>query len=337
MNVVVADVAKPKSDMRQDWLFYGMAMFALLATVLVISAPLTVAILAVFLFAGPHNWIEARLLLERMPPRWGALRRYFLTAGIGTLILTLSHWLLSTLSAVSVWNATAWRIAHSIWLTSLVSWVVVLVYLRSHQSPRRDWTPALSVGLLLASLSWMRPAESGLLLVYLHPLVSIWFLEREVTLRNPARRFALRAIFTVMGCGLIVVVAVLATSAPVSATDALTVRIRDHVGADLLTWVSDRCLIATHTYLELLHYSVWLFALPGISLSSPPWSLNLIPLAHSRTGWRRVVVAALSAGAFGVLLIWAGFLWDYSLMRDVYFELAMLHVLMEIPFLIRQI
>lgn len=95
--------------------------------------------------------------------------------------------------------------------------------------------------------------------------------------------------------------------------------------------------VATHTYLELLHYGIWLVALPTISLSSSPWSLNSIPLARPRAGWRGFILVALSTGAVGVLLLWAGFLWDYSLMRDVYFELAMFHVLMEIPFLIRRL
>lgn len=337
MSTAVTRSAESQRELRPHSLFYGIALFVLVAAVLVISAPLTVAITAVFLFAGPHNWIEARLLLERMPPRWGVLRGYFLTAGLGALSLTLSHWMLVAVSTVSNQNPIFWRIAHSTWLTLFVSWVVMLVYLRARQNPRRDWALALPIGLSLAALAWIRPAEFGLLLVYGHPLVSVWFLEREITLRHPKWQADLRRILMVMGCGLIVVIAALATSGLASSTDALTARIRDHAGANLLTWVPDRCLIATHTYLELLHYGVWLLALPAVSLSSFPWSLNSIPLARPRAGWRNVIVAVLSLGALGVVLLWMGFLWDYSRMRDIYFELAMFHVLMEIPFLIRRL
>ncbi len=36
-----------------------------------------------------------------------------------------------------------------------------------------------------------------------------------------------------------------------------------------------------------------------------------------------------------VVLFWAGFLTDYPLTRDIYFTVAMLHVLAEVPFLLR--
>ena len=37
-------------------------------------APLGFSIVTVFLFAGPHNWIELRYFLTRTPARWGRLR-----------------------------------------------------------------------------------------------------------------------------------------------------------------------------------------------------------------------------------------------------------------------
>ena len=43
----------------------------------------------------------------------------------------------------------------------------------------------------------------------------------------------------------------------------------------------------------------------------------------------------LVIGAMMVLALWAGFFLDYPLTRDIYFTVAMLHVLAEIPFLLR--
>ena len=40
-------------------------------------------------------------------------------------------------------------------------------------------------------------------------------------------------------------------------------------------------------------------------------------------------------GAAVMLLLWCGFLTDYPTTRDVYFTVAMLHVLAEFPFLLR--
>ena len=337
MSVSGLDAVGDRHDSKVRGLLWGTAAFVVLATVLSVSAPMTFAMLAVFLFAGPHNWMEARLLLERMPPRWGALRGYFLTAGCGAGILTVCHWLLAIFSAIDSWSAASRRVVAACWLTLLVSWVVALIYLRSQQNPRRDWSLVMPIGLMCAALAWLWPAEVGLVLVYAHPLLSLWFLEREVTARHPVWQSALKMTFGLMGSGLIIVLASLVASAPIADANLLSTRIAEHAGASVLPWISDRCLVATHTYLESLHYGVWLIVLPSISLSSSPWSLSSIPLAKPRTGWRGIIVVALIAGAVGVLLIWAGFCWDYLLMRDVYFELAMFHVLIEIPFLIRRL
>jgi hypothetical protein len=45
----------------------------------------------------------------------------------------------------------------------------------------------------------------------------------------------------------------------------------------------------------------------------------------------------LVASAFCVLLLWLAFLADYPTTRDLYFTLAMAHVLAEAPFLLRML
>src|SRR6516225_9757253 len=50
--------------------------------------PVTFSIVTVFLFAGPHNWLEFRYFLTRMPARWGRLRGFFLLAFAGMVGLT---------------------------------------------------------------------------------------------------------------------------------------------------------------------------------------------------------------------------------------------------------
>src|SRR5256885_1421453 len=61
---------------------------AVAAAVLAGWAPLRFSIVTVFLFAGPHNWLEARYFLSRMPARWGRLRGFFLLAFAGIFSLT---------------------------------------------------------------------------------------------------------------------------------------------------------------------------------------------------------------------------------------------------------
>ena len=93
--------------------------------------------------------------------------------------------------------------------------------------------------------------------------------------------------------------------------------------------------MATHTFLEMLHYSVWLVAIPLVGLRTAPWRLRAVPLARRSPSWHAAVTCGLAVGGAVVLLLWGCFLADYPLTRDVYFTAAMLHVLAEVPFLLR--
>src|SRR4051812_16954755 len=50
--------------------------------------PLEFSIATVFLFAGPHNWLEARYVLGRLPARVGKLRGFFVLSAVGIVGLT---------------------------------------------------------------------------------------------------------------------------------------------------------------------------------------------------------------------------------------------------------
>jgi len=106
-------------------------------------------------------------------------------------------------------------------------------------------------------------------------------------------------------------------------------------GAGVLTGVSSHLLVATHTFLEMLHYGVWVVAMPLVSLRSAPWRLDNVPLYRRSSAWRAAIITALSVGGVAMLVLWAGFLADYPLTRNIYFTVAMLHVLAEVPFLLR--
>jgi hypothetical protein len=85
----------------------------------------------------------------------------------------------------------------------------------------------------------------------------------------------------------------------------------------------------------MLHYGVWVVAIPLVGLRAAPWRLTGVPLARRSPAWRGVVVGILAAGAVVVLVLWAAFLADYPTTRDIYFTVALLHVLAEVPFLLR--
>lgn len=172
-------------------------------------------------------------------------------------------------------------------------------------------------------------------LVYLHPLVALWFLDRELGKQRPAWQPAYRKMLALVPLLLGLLWWKLAGTPDLPGTDALTTRITHHAGADILSGVSTRLLVATHVFLESLHYAVWLLAIPLVASLSTPWRVERIPLAHRGGVWRKLVIGILAVGAAAVVLFWAGFLTDYPLTRDVYFTVAMLHVLAEVPFLLR--
>src|SRR5690242_12173640 len=84
------DVADPPAAMSSAGWTFGVVTLLLAAASAFLAgwAPLGFSIVTVFLFAGPHNWIEARYFLSRLPARWGKLRVYFGLAFAGIFGLT---------------------------------------------------------------------------------------------------------------------------------------------------------------------------------------------------------------------------------------------------------
>ena len=62
---------------------------------------------------------------------------------------------------------------------------------------------------------------------------------------------------------------------------------------------------------------------------------NTIPLIRHRNGWPRLMRTVLIGAGCAVALLWACFAIDYPTTRDIYFTLAIAHILAEVPFLMR--
>ena len=295
----------------------GLAVAAIVAAaVMCIAAPVGVSIGAVAVLAGPHNWLEGRYLLTKMPPRWGRLSAFFALAAAGVTVLTLGQ------------AALAWRPSVGgtrTWLLAVIAWATALAVLRAGQNPRRpalDW--AIPVGLMAAAFAVALPAWAALSLVYAHPLASLLFLDRELPPRwRPAVR---RGLWLVPIAAAVVFVAL--SGGTGSDRSPLLAR---QAGAELIGLPSD-ALIGTHAFLELLHYGVWIVAVPRLARLSLI-SLDDVPLRRSR--WRPLVIGTLAGGLAVVVLLWVGFAVDPALTRRLYFTLAIGHVLAEIPFALR--
>jgi len=306
-----------------------------LAALLAGWAPIAFSIVTVFLFAGPHNWAEMRYMLGRLPARPGKLWPWFLTSVAGVLGLTAGFGLIPLayhfeyLSPDYLVDAVAW------WNTALIAWVLTLTLWRARQNPRKNWDWAVPVAFGLIALAWMAPYGFGLALVYLHPLMALVILDREIGRSQPHLRRAYRATLLALPFFAVLLYAKLAGAEPLPGDSELHLAITRHAGSDLFAGVSSHFLVALHTFLEMVHYAVWIVALPYLGWQSYPWKLETIPAARRSPYWKKLVGTLLVCSLCIVAALWLAFLVDYTLTRNIYFTIAMIHVLAEIPFLLR--
>ena len=325
---------------------------ACLSALLASWLPLQVSVVTVFLFAGPHNWFELRYFVMRLPVRFGKSRNFFLTAFAGIGFLTTAYVALPVLYSFSLWPDNAWPTILASWNTLLLLWLGLLVWLRGRQKTKRDWSWALPVALGLCSLNWLAPESFSLAIVYLHPLVALWFFDRHLRRTRPEWLRAYRRCLCILPLLLVGMIWQLTLTPSLPDDNGLFWRITQHAGAQLLPNISSHVLVAVHVFLEMLHYGVWLIALPLIApltkgardQLSPTvsergriWDLRTVPLARHRCGFPKLVATALVFGVFLVAILWFGFAVDYATTRDVYFTVAIAHVLAEAPFLLKML
>src|ERR1051325_1008638 len=317
----------------------GTISFSGIVVVCVIAAaafaswlPLQVSIVTLFLFAGPHNWFELRYFLMRLPVRFGRSRNFFLTAFAGLGVLTLSYVSLPLLYKAAWWSDEAWATVIATWNSLFLFWLVLLIWLRGKQKPRANWTWTIPLGLALCSLNWLSPDLLSLAIVYVHPLVALWFLDRHLSRTRPEWLRVYRRCLCVLPFVLVGMVWQLSQASALPDSNGLFWRITQHSGAEVLPQVSSHLLVSVHLFLEMLHYAVWIVALPLIG-----GVIKTVPIARHPRGFPRLVAGLLIAALAGVVVLWFGFSMNYSTTRDVYFTVAIAHVLAEAPFLLRML
>ena len=313
--------------------------------------PLQFSVVTVFLFAGPHNWFELRYFLTRLPVRFGKSRNFFLTAFSGIAFLTASYIALPVLYSFNAFADHLWPTLLASWNSLLFLWIGVLVWLRGKNKVSRDWSWALPVAFGLCALNWLAPEFFSLGIVYLHPLVALWFFDRHLARTRPQWLPTYRRCLCLLPLLLVGMFWQLSRTAALPDDNGLFWRITQHAGAQLLPNISSHALVTTHVFLEMLHYGVWLIALPLIAplakrresqTESRPrreaiWRVKTVPVARHPRGFPKLVATALGLGVFFVLVLWFGFSVDYATTRDVYFTVAIAHVLAEAPFLLRML
>ena len=297
--------------------------------------PLPVSIVTLFLFAGPHNWFELRYFLMRLPVRFGRSRNFFLTAFAGLGLLTLTYISLPLLYRTASLTEETWLTVLAGWNTLLLLWLVLLTHLRAKQKRLADWSWTIPIALALSAFNWLRPELFSLAIVYVHPLVALWFLDRQLQRTRPEWLRAYRRCLLLLPLLLAGMVWQLSRTTSLPDDNGLFWRITQHSGAELLPQVSSHLLVSVHLFLEMLHYGVWIVALPLIAGSMRLW--ERVPVARHPNGFPKLIAAMLIVALVMVVALWFGFATDYATTRDVYFTIAIAHVLAEAPFLLRML
>ena len=114
-------------------------------------------------------------------------------------------------------------------------------------------------------------------------------------------------------------------------------RINQHAGSEILPSISSHLLVATHVFLESIHYFVWLLLIPLVDRRAIPWRLKDVPMFASPKGLPKIFAAFLLISVGITVALWFGFTVDYTTTRDIYFAFAIGHVLAEFPFLVKML
>lgn len=321
---------------RSEALFAScILLFMVTAAAVTVAAPIALSVVIVFLFAGPHNYAEARYFLTRLPARMGRLRPFFLLSFTGILTLSATFPLLGRLPGLVGWNPEASLWLTGVWNTAFIAWCTILVVMRSRHAPRRDWEFAVPVGLAITGLSWLSPTLLPFALVYAHPLMGLWIMDREVRKNAPSLQRIFRFCVSLLPVLLVLQWAFAGawTMELFSVSEQVQDQVLSHSFLPVLSLESGPRMVAVHAFLELLHYGVWLVAIPVVSGRVYSRDFATIPLM--KTSLRTIIRWILLVSLFAVILLWTFFLADYSTTRDIYFAVATVHVLAEIPFLLR--
>lgn len=319
--------------------YFGLGFFALalISALLVSWQPLQLSIITVFLFAGLHNFMEFRYFLARMPLRWGKSRLFYSVGIGGVLVLTAAYLAIYFGYRNWLWSDQASGIAVASWNTAFALWAASLFYLRGKQKPKTDWAFAIAIGLFIASLAWLIPHYWSLALVYIHPCIALWFFDRQLRRSRPEWRKDYHLGLGFAGLLIALMWLGLACAPAFAENTPLAGKIADHAGASILPGISNKLLVATHVFIETIHYFVWILFIPLIDKRAIPWRLNSIPLFGDKRGFPKLTAIALAISLVLVCLLWFGFSADYYLTRDLYFAFAIAHVLAEFPFLVKML
>jgi hypothetical protein len=247
------DVCSFRSGLTSAQVFFGAFLLSCaVGAALIGSFPLQLSIITIFLFAGPHNLMEFRYFAARMPVRWGKSKLFYSVGIGGVAVLTAAYLMLYFSSGNWLWSLESWQTYSAAWNTAFVLWIGLLFYLRGKQK-RKDWSVAFAVAFFLAAIAWVIPQYWSLALVYIHPFVAMWFLERQIRRTKPDWLSAYHYCLLSIPIFLLILWTTLSGQPNLPQETNFFWRIGQHAGSEILPSISSHLLVATHVFLESIH------------------------------------------------------------------------------------
>lgn len=299
--------------------------------------PVWFTLITVCVFGGPHNYCEFRYFLSRLPSRFGPLRAFFTTAFAGAIILCLLEIGLTRLYVRNAVSTSAARMALLSWNELLILWMFALSILRyrsrfnSVGSLVTEHSPYLAVATAANILS--APGFS-LALTYLHPLLGLWVLERELRRTRKSWVKSYHWCLLSIPIALTALICIMSQSSGDRPSDHLVGALNGNiVGSQLFPNASSSMLLAIFGFLQMVHYGVWVIAIPLANQSWKRWRIDRLPVLTSKPAFRPIVVAVCILGVLAILYFWCGYIVDYDHVNEIYITLATLHAVAEVPFM----
>lgn len=322
----------PSVSLSERHVFAGAALLLIAASALLAAGlPAVFSIWTVIIFGVPHNYAEFRYFLAKLPSRFGPLKPFFMTSFVGVLLLFCMEaalaisvdrgWLQPPLSRSLLWC----------WNEALILWILALSVLRYRDITRG----AIVLNALLAAVTTasncLSPNMFTIVLTYLHPLLGLWIFEREL------RRSRKSWLPTYHRCLLAVPVVVLALALCLHGTtsDAAAMRLLtlSNLGVAFFPGASPVMFVAVYGFLQMVHYGVWVLAIPIATQSWKRWNINRISAVRNRSRLRMALAAAVGLATLALPAFWLGFKFDYNTTIEIYVIVSLMHVIAEVPFL----
>lgn len=317
-------------------------------------APLQFAMATVFLFAGPHNWVEVRYFLSRLPSRFGPFRRFFLISFSGVFFLSLLLAALIFLMQASLITGETGKTIYRIWTALFFLWLLALKHARKARVLDSSPAPVKRTELFeskpdrLQQFCWLsgfallfvsalyKPDYFGLAILYLHPLIGLLILERELRRSRPQLLPVYHKILVAIPVALSILFWQLYRSPCLAVDSTIDWQIAQRAGSFMLPNLSSHMIVALHTFLQVIHYGVWLLAIPfaTAAFTRRKWSPERLPAARNSRRIQALIAFVFAFSTLMVLALWLAFIADYSEAWQLYSTVAYVHVLAEIPFLL---